>query len=302
MKRLAFLATPAILLAQAPAPSLSQQLRTESPAVDALAKEFKYKEALAKVEGMIPAAKPDFVKGDPRKGLESSQEYSSLMAMHALGGKMALLAGDWAKAKDHFVKAQTVATENHTNFKEVAAPLIQTWQKAMEDSTKSLEENAARRKDAEAKAEKDRTPQDQDVLKAVAVWENNVKNGGKVIKQLEDHADGLRKDTEAFAKPIEGIDKDLKVEADLLASDKFKGDKSKYVTAVLNTPKNFELPSQTDKVKLLYRLLYLDPANTRAIKSLEAAKLGQEVPVPEEKKAPAAKAPAKKAAKKQPGK
>ena len=302
MKRLAFFAAPAVLLAQAPAQSLSQVHRTESPVVEALAKDFKYKEALAKVEGIIPAVKPDFVKGDPRKGLESSQEYSSLMAMHALAGKMALLAGDWAKAKEYFAKAQTVANENHANFKEVAAPLIQTWQKAMEDSSKSLEENAARRKDAEAKAEKDRTPQEQEVLKAVAVWDNNVKNGGKVIKQLEEHANGLRVDAEAFAKPIEGIDKDLKSESDILASDKFKGDKVKYVAAVLNTPGNFALPTKTDKVKLLYRLLFLDPTNTRAAKSLEAAKLDQEVPVPEEKKAPAKKAPAKKATPKQPAK
>ena len=136
----------------------------------------------------------------------------------------------------------------------------------------------------------------------MAVWDNNVKNGGKVIKQLEEHANGLRVDAEAFAKPIEGIDKDLKSESDILASDKFKGDKVKYVAAVLNTPGNFALPTKTDKVKLLYRLLFLDPTNTRAAKSLEAAKLDQEVPVPEEKKAPAKKAPAKKATPKQPAK
>jgi hypothetical protein len=302
MKILACFAVPAILVAQAPAPSLSQRLKTEAPEVEAMGKEFKYKEALARVEAMIPATKPDFVKGDPRKGLESSQEYSSLMAMHSLAGKMALLGGDWAKAKEHFSKAQAVAKENFTNFNEVVAPLIQTWQKAMEDSTKALEENAARRKEVEAKAEKDRTPQDQEVLKAVAVWEGNLKNGGKVIKQLGDHAEGLRKDSEAFNNPIDGVDKDLKNEAETLASDKFKGDKAKYVAAVLNTPGNFALPSQADKVKLLCRLVFLDPANTRATKSLEAAIQGKEVPVPEERKlAPAKKAPAKKAPAKKSG-
>lgn len=297
MKSIAFLTLPAILVAQAPAPSLSQRLRADSPEVDNLSKEFKYKEALAKVEAMIPAAKPDFVKGDPRKGLESSQEYSSLMAIYSLGGKMSLLGGDWAKSKDFFAKAQAVAKENHGNFNEVVAPLIQTWQKAIEDSNKALEDNAARRKDVEAKSEKDRTPQDQEVIKAVAVWEGNVKNGGKVIKQLQEHAEGLRKDAEAFVKPIEGVDKDLKSESDILTSDKFKGDKTKYVAAVLNTPANFALPNQIDKVKLLNRLLFLDPANSRAAKSLEAAKQGLEVPVPDEKKkAPSAKkaAPKKK--------
>lgn len=288
MKTIALFAVPAILVAQAPAPSLSQRLRTEAPAVEALGKEHKYKEALAKAEALIPATKPEFVKGDPRKGLESSQEYSSLMAAYSLSGKMALMGGDWARAKDHFGKAQAVAKENHGNFAEVVSPLIQTWQKAMEDSTKSLEENAARRKEVEAKAEKDRTPQDLEVLSAVAVWEGNLKNGGKVIKQLQEHTEGLRKDSEAFAKPIEGVEKDLKSEDEILASDKFKGDKAKYVTAVLNTPANFALPSQADKVKLLHRLVFLDPANARAGKSLEAAILGQEVPVPEEKKKPAA--------------
>ncbi len=294
MKTIALFAVPAILVAQAPAPSLSQRLRTEAPAVEALGKEHKYKEALAKAEALIPATKPEYVKGDPRRGLESSQEYSSLMAAYSLSGKMALMGGDWAKAKDHFSKAQAVAKENHANFTEVITPLVQTWQKAIEDSTKSLEENAARRKEVEAKAEKDRTPQDQEVLAAVAVWDGNLKNGGKVIKQLQEHTEGLRKDSEAFAKPIEGVEKDLKAEEEVLASDKFKGDKAKYVTAVLNTPANFALPTQTDKVKLLHRLVFLDPANVRAGKSLEAAILGQEVPVPEEKKKPAP--PAKKAA------
>ena len=294
MKTIALFAVPAILVAQAPAPSLSQRLRTEAPGVEALGKEYKYKEALVKAEALIPATKPEYVKGDPRKGLESSQEYSSLMAAYSLSGKMALMGGDWAKARDHFNKAQAVAKENHANFTEVITPLVQTWQKAMEDSSKSLEENAARRKEVEAKAEKDRTPQDQEVLAAVAVWEGNVKNGGKVVKQLQEHTEGLRKDSDAFAKPIEGVEKDLKAEEEVLASDKFKGDKSKYVTAVLNTPANFALPTQADKVKLLHRLVFLDPANGRASKSLEAAIQGQEVPVPEEKKKPAA--PAKKAA------
>ncbi len=297
MKRTLCLALPAALVAQAPAPSLSQRLKTDAPAIDALAKEFKFKDALAKAEQMIPAAKPDFVKGDPRKGLESSQEYSSLMAMYSLAGKMALMAGDWEKAKGLFGKAQEVAKENHSNFTEVATPLIQTWQKAMADSKKALEDNAARRKDAEAKAAKDRTPQDQEVLKAVDVWEGNLKNGDKVIKSLKDHMDILGKDAEAFAKPIEGVDKDLKAEAETLASDKFKNDKGKYVTAVLNTPSNFALPSQADKVKLVSRLVFLDPSNVRAQKTLDAAIQGKDIPVPEEKKAPARKAPARKKSK-----
>lgn len=298
MKTLALLALPALLIAQDPAPSLSQRLKADGPAVEALAKDHKYKDALAKAEALIPAVKPEFVKGDPRKGLESSQEYGSLMALHSLAGKMALMGGDWARAKEHFSKAQAVAKENHGNFSEVAAPLVQTWQKAMEDSQKNLDENAARRKDVDAKAEKDRNAQDKEVLAAVAVWEANVKNGGRVVKQLQDHADGLRKDGEAFVKPIEGVEKDLKAEDEVLSSDKFKGDKAKYVTAVLNTPTNFALPSQADKIKLLNRLVFLDPANARAAKSLDAAIAGQEVPVPEEKKpaTPAKKAPAKKPA------
>jgi len=292
MRTLALFAIPALLVAQAPAPTLSQRLKADTPAVEALTKAFKYQEALAKAETMIPATRPEFVKGDPRKGFESSQEYSSLMAIYSQCGKLALLGGDWAKGKDYFAKAQEVAKANHSNFTEVAGPLTQTWQKAMEDSSKALQDNAARRKEVEAKGGKDLTAQDQEVLNAVAVWENNLKNGGKVVKQLQDHSEGLRKDAEAFSKPIEGVDKDIKAEADTLASDKFKGDKAKYVAAVLNTPGNFALPTQADKVKLLYRLVFLDPANTRAAKSLEAGIQGLDVPVPEEKKL----APAKKAA------
>lgn len=295
IRTLASLALPALLVAQAPAPTLAQRFRSESPAIDQLFKEFKYKDALAKAEGMIPATHPEFIKSDPRKGLESSQEFSTLMAVYSVTGKASLLSGDWAKAKEMFTKARTVAQENHSNFTEVTAPIIQTWEKAMADSKQQLDENAARRKDVEAKAEKDRTPQDQDLLKAIGVWEGNLANGTKLIKQLTDHAGGLKKDAEAFVKPLEGVDLDLKSEGDTLAGEKFKGDKAKYVTAVLNTPKNFELPTQGDKVKLLYRLTFLDPANARAAKSLQAAIEGKDVPVAEEKKlAPGKKAPAKK--------
>lgn len=295
IRAFSYLALPAVLMAQAPAPSLAQRFRTESPAIDQLFKEFKYKESLAKAEGMIPAAHPEFNKSNPSKGFESSQEYSSLMAIYSVTGKAALLSGDWAKAKEMFTKARTVAQENHSNFTEVSAPIVQLWQKAMEDSKKQLDDNAAHRKEVEAKAEKDRTPQDLELLKAIGVWEGNLTNGAKLLKQLSDHAGGLKKDAEAFVKPLEGVDLDLKSEADTLAGDKFKGDKSKYVTAVLNTPKNFDLPSQGDKVKLLFRLTFLDPANARAAKSLQAAIEGKDVPVPEEKKlAPAKKVPAKK--------
>jgi hypothetical protein len=295
IRALSCLALPAILVAQAPAPSLAQRFRSESPALDQLFKEFKYKEALAKAEGLIPASHPEFVKTDPRKGFESSQEFSSLMAIYSVTGKAALLSGDWAKGKEMFTKARTVAQENHSNFTDVTAGIQQTWQKAMEDSKKQLEDNAARRKEVEAKPEKDRTPQDLDLLKAVGVWESNLTNGTKLIKQLSDHAAGLKKDADAFAKPLEGVEADLKSEADTLAGEKFKGDTSKYVAAVLNTPKNFDLPTQGDKVKLLHRLMFLDPANARAAKSLQAAIEGKPVPVAEEKKlAPAKRVPAKK--------
>jgi hypothetical protein len=288
IRALACLALPAIVAAQAPATNLTTRFRTESPAIDQLFKEFKYKDALAKVEALIPATHPEYAKNDPKKALsESTQEFSALMATYSLAGKASLLSGDWAKAKEMFTKARTVAQENHANFLDVTAPISQTWEKAMVDSRKQLDDVAARRKETEAKPEKDRTPQDQELLKAVGVWEGNLVNGAKLIKQLGDHAAGLKKDATAFDKPLEGVDLDLKAESETLAGDKFKGDKGKYVSAVLNTPKNFDLPSQGDKVKLLYRLTFLDPTNARAAKSLQAAIEGKEVPVPEEKKAAA---------------
>jgi len=211
----------------------------------------------------LPALQ-DTLKSDVRKGRESSQEFSSLMAIYSLAGKADLLSGNWEKAKEMFTKARTVAQENHANFVDVTAPLIQTWEKAMADSNKELETVAARRKEVEAKAEKDRTVQDKELLQAVAVWEGNLNNGGKLLKQLGEHGAGLKKDADAFDKPLEGVGADLKSEAETLAGDKFKGDKAKYVIAVLNTPKNFDLPSKADRVKLLFRLTFLDPANVRA--------------------------------------
>ena len=61
MRPMTFLLFPAVaLVAQAPAPTtdLTQRFNAELPGVNQMLKSFKAQEAMAKVEGMIPAQRP----------------------------------------------------------------------------------------------------------------------------------------------------------------------------------------------------------------------------------------------------
>jgi hypothetical protein len=291
--RAALLALPAILAAQdaAPAPTIAQRLKAGEAEITKLMEAMDGRAALAKAEALVPAAKPAFVKTNPRTGLESSQEYNSLMGVYSLCAKTALAAGEWEKAKGFLEKAQEVAKENQTETATVIAPLIETWNKAMEGSKKALEDGAELRKTLEAKT--DRTPAEEQELNNFKIHDNNMKNGPRAIAGLQSSLDGLKSDAAAFEAPIASVDKKIKIEAEEMM--KFKGDKAAYVKALLNTPSNLAgIAKPADKAAWLNRLLVLAPANATAAKKLALVKEGKPTDEPA-KKAPKAK-PAKKKA------
>ncbi len=279
----ALVALPAVLSAQdTAAMSLTQRLKATEGEVNKLMAALDAKAAMAKCEAALPAAKPAFNKSNPKAGLDSSQEYSSLMALYGLAAKSAISAGDWEKGKSYLEKAQDIAKENAVETAGVVTPVMDTWKKAMEASRKALEEGAPRRQELEAKEKDKRTADEQRELDNFRIHDNNLKNGPNVIASLQSSLDGLKNDAAGFEAPISSLDKKIKEEAEMMV--KFKGDKAAYVKAVLANKSNLSgIEKPADKASWLNRLLFLAPGSAQAQKQLDIV-LGKAPAEPEKKK------------------
>lgn len=254
------LTLPALLMAQDKAPeTIAQRFKAESPSLDKLLNERDGAAALAKTQALIPAALPAFDKTSAATGLASSSELSALMAVHSYAGKAALLSGDWEKALDYFKKAEEIAKTNAAETALALAPTIETWKTAIANGKKEMETGAARKAELKAKAKRDEREEQE--LKNFEIHENNIRQGPLQVARIQGSLDGLKSDSEGFAKAIEGVQKSLAEEKENLT--KFKGDKAKYVSAVYN-PKNMALrQTKDDKLNFLVRLVFLDPKNTK---------------------------------------
>jgi hypothetical protein len=271
-----------VLAAQDQGPTLSKRFKEESPAINQLLTSFEGKEALAKAETLIPANKPEFDKSSPAKGIASSQEFGALMNIYTLAGKAAVASGDWEKGVGYFRKAKEIAGENAAGAAVALAPAMEMWKKAESTGRSFLEEGAARRKELLEKAT--RTEAEEVELKNFKTHEDNVKNGPKAVKQLQDIIDGLKEDADHFERPISGVEDSIRSEKNQIESPQFKGDKIKYVNAVMN-PTNLDTRvTKADKIGFVNRLLFLDPNNKKSLKQLDIL-LGKAAPEPE-KKAP----------------
>ncbi len=269
--------------AQEKTPSLTDRFRAEQPAITQLLATFEAKQALAKAEALLPAVKPDFDKSTAQAGLASSQTYSTLMACYSLAGKAAVTAGDWAKALDYFHKAKDLAAENSATTNALLTPALENWNKAVDTATKALADGSARRAELQAKAA--RSESEELELKNFQVFEDNTKKGPMVIQSIKGNLDGLKADSEGFTGVIEGVDKSLKAEKDQLDAAPFKGDKAKYVAAVMNPTNLATRTTKADKIAFVNRLLFLDPTNRKCNRELDVL-MGRAAPEPEKSKAP----------------
>lgn len=268
--------------AQDQVPTLSQRFKAESPAINQLLTSFEGKQALAKAEALIPANKPEFDKSTPAKGIVSSQEFGALMNIYTVAGKAAVASGDWEKAVGYFHKAKEIAVDNSTGTAAALAPAIETWKKAESAGKIFLEEGAARRKELLELAT--RSESEEVELKNFKTHEDNVKKGPMAVAQLRGTLDGLKEDADHFDGPISGIEKSIQAEKEQIESPQFKGDKVKYVNAVMNSTNLESRASKADKIGFVNRLLFLDPNNKKSLKQLDVL-LGKAAPGPV-KKAP----------------
>ena len=334
MRPMPFLLLPAVaLVAQAPAPTdLTQRFNTELPAVNKLLKELKPQEAMAKVEGLIPATRPAFNGANLQTIAQSLDNAQGLLSLYRLWANAASESGQWEKTLDIQQKRLKAAQDIKADLEKAQAPIAAQWDQAAKDSQDYVAKNTDRQQELQtllkdlqdevaavnaktkkldpkgredlrtrtAKAQEQQSELDQ-INAALPVHKQNLLNAPKVAKILADNrkeAEGMVKAAEAsVAKAKETLasqNDEITAFNTKLVMQKVKiVGKKNWVDAVLRNHDNVtKLAGAQAQASFLNRLLVLDPGNAGATKALENLKQDKE-PFAKEAK-PAKKAGARK--------
>ncbi len=249
---------PAALAAQAPAaapaPSLADQFKAQSPAIEAL-KKSDPAAALAKAETLIPAIAPVYNKADFAKAQDSMGEFNALTDIYRTAASCADAAGQWEKAQDYATKAKATAQANYDGALQPFTAFQDTWKKAQGDAQKNLDEEATL-----AKVEKPTADQSARLTflqHNEGVFQKNVANGKTMVDAVDARLKVLKDQTNDFDPFISNITERLKAEAGNI--EKFKGDKKAFATAALKGADTYKDKDQ--EVTYLRRLQVLDPSS-----------------------------------------
>jgi hypothetical protein len=275
------------------AQAYQQKFASAKPELDRLMTSRQYKEVIEKIQATVPASIPQFAKdpADPNVAINSYIDLACIQDFHEYLYRAFLMSGDTESAISTIKRADGIASKNASDIEEALAPTIKTWSTAVAEAKENLEDAPSTKEDLEgeiakletkskrSKPENKKLAEDKATLdtflKDIAVWQGNVNNGTAVLAQLNGIIDGAKKDTTKFAQDIADMQKDLDTESEEIASSKFGGDKAKYVASAIGNKENLaNLKTQTEKVKYLNRLLFLDPRNATVQKEL-AAVLGK---------------------------
>lgn len=333
MRPMPFLLLPAVaLVAQSPAPvDLTQKFNTELPGINQMLKNYQAAEAMAKVEGMIPATRPAFNGANLQTIGQSMDNAQGLLSFYRLWANAASEAGQWEKAVEIQQKRLKTAQDIKADLEKAQAPLAAQWEKAAKDSQDYIAKGEPRKKELEpvisafkaeyeelksgkkklSKKEADefnargaKIGQDEQELAqinaALPVHKQNLANAPKVLKVISDNrkeADGMIKAAEtsvAKAKEVLATQNDeiTKFNTEqVMKKVKIVGKKN-WVDAVLRNHENItKLNGAQAQAAFLNRLLVLDPGNATATKALDNLKQGKDAFAKDAK-------PAKKAGKK----
>jgi len=318
MRPMPFLLFPAVaLVAQAPAPTdLTQRFNAELPAINQMLKTFQAQEAMAKVEGMIPAERPAFNGSNLQTIGQSMDNAQGLLSFYRLWANTASEAGQWEKAVEIQQKRLKTALAIKADLDKAQAPIAAQWEKAAKDSQDFLAKGEPRKKELEpaisafkteyeelksgkkklTKKEADefnargaKIAKDEEELAqinaALPVHKQNLANAPKVAKVLADNrkeADGMVKAAEtsvAKAKEVLASQSDeiTKFNTEQVMKKVKIAGKKNWVDAVLRNHENVtKLNGTQTQAAFLNRLLVLDPGNAGAAKALANLKEGKE--------------------------
>ncbi|WP_306589900.1 hypothetical protein [Geothrix sp. 21YS21S-4] len=285
MRTLALLPTllvPAALVAQAPAPaaSLGDRVKAERPIVEKLMADLKYPEAQKRAEALLPAEKPVFDKKDNQTMVQSAGLFMDLGQAYRLAVETADAAGAWEKALEYAKAAKAISAESYTSIKEPFTKTVAYYTQSGARAKQVLDENADRIKELKAKTNLD--PGERQELDLALGVEKEVVESAKWVKFFQTYIDVTQRETEAYDPLVKVMEEKLKSEADQVEEYKAgKGDKLKWVEAVVSTPAYLEAQGdKAGKVRWLYRLSVLDPENKKVQKQLDLQISGKPAAAP----------------------
>jgi len=274
-------------IAQEQSQSYAQQFSAVKPELDTLMTSMRYKEVIEKVQAIIPAGVPVLEKdpANPQLGLANYLEMATIQDFHEYLFRALLMVGDTENAIAAIKEAEEIAKQNAVDTEEALTPIVDAWSTAIEDSKKNLDEAApikeqleSRKTELEAKSRKSRKEKTElseieedlnNLQNSIMVWEGNLQNAPGVVTQLNKYISDAKRDTTKFAQDIKDMESDLDAEKEQIA--KLNGDQANYVSAMLNNKDNFANKDQRNVVRILNRLLFLNPQNAEVQKQLDIA-------------------------------
>ncbi|NWJ40171.1 MAG: hypothetical protein HXX12_04275 [Geothrix sp.] len=259
----------AALLAQAPAPSLGDRVKAERPAVEQLLAEFKYSEAVQRTEALLPATRPAFDKKDNSTLVQSCAANLDMAEALRLAAEAADSAGAWEKALEYAKTAKALANESYVGVKEPFAQTVAYYKQAGARAQQVLDENDGRIKELKGKSALD--PGERQELDLALGVEKEVVDCAKWVKFFQTYLDVTKRENEAYDPLVKVMEDKLKSEADQIADYKAgKGEKTKWVEAVISTPAYLErFTEKSGKAQWLNRLAVLDPENRKVQHQLD---------------------------------
>lgn len=264
----AFLASAAVV-AQAPAPALGDRVKAERPIVDKLMADLQFPDAQKRAEALIPAAKPAFDKTNNQTLVQSAALYMDLGQAYRMAAEAADSAGAWEKALEYAKAAKALSLESYEAVKGPFGNTVAYYVQSGVRAKQVLEENDAHIKDLKAKANPD--PGERQELDLALGVEKEVVESAKWVKFFQTYIDVTKRESEAFDPLVKVMEDKLKAEAGQIEEYKAgKGDKTKWVDAVVSSPAYLEAQGdKAGKARFLYRLGVLDPESKKVQHQLD---------------------------------
>ena len=258
-----------VLTAQAPAPSLGDRVKAERPAVEQLMKELKFPEAVKRAEALLPATRPTFDKANNQTLVQSCGLYLDLAEANRLAAEAADSAGAWEKALEYAKAAKGLAVESYAGVKEPFGQTVAYYTQAVARAKQVLSENDARIKELKGKSVLD--PGERQELDLALGVEKEAVDSAKWVTFFQTYLDVTKRESEAYDPLVKVMEGKLKGEADQIEDYKAgKGDKTKWVEAVISSPAYLEAQGdKSGKARFLYRLTTLDPDNRKVQHQLD---------------------------------
>lgn len=275
---------PAVLVAQAPdAPSYSQRLRAEAPAIEQLLTGLRPLDAQAKLAGLLPVPPITWDASNPQTQLASYLAHRDHIYACSLAARTADAAGDWEGALVLLQRARDLAKLNQERVEAHFPGIIKYYKDMAERGKATLAENAEYI--AALKAKTDPEPGDLQQLDLVQKEGEGIARSQRNAEIYAGYLETAKKEADYYARLAEQQDGQVKALEKALEEYTYKNDKAKFVEGTL-AAKGYlqgQYPDKASRVRFLYRLRQLAPGNRRAVKEIEA-ETGVSLPLPPEEK------------------